>query len=76
MVHRPDRLVDILYLMREHNIEPKKIRFVYPNKRKNTNLILIKGIKCGKPFLIFEDNLYVYNENGKYTEEILKIYNK
>ena len=76
MVHRPDRLVDILYLMREHNIEPKKIRFVYPNKRKNTNLILIKGIKCGNPFLIFEDNLYVYNENGKYTEEILKIYNK
>ena len=76
MVHRPDRLVDIFYLMRKNKIEPKIIRFVYPNKQKLTNLILIKGIKCGKPFLKFEDNLYVYDEDGNYTEEILRIYNK
>ena len=76
MVHRPDRLVDILYFMRKNNIEPKKIRFVYPNKQKSTNLILIKGVKCGKPFLKFEDNLYVYDENRNYTEDILRIYSK
>ena len=76
MVHRPDRLVDIFYFMRKFNIEPKKIRFVYPNKNKKSNIILIKGVKCGKPFLKFEDNLYVYDEKGNYTEEILKIYNK
>lgn len=76
MVHRPDRLVDIIYLMRYYNIEPKKIRFVYPNRQKPTNLILIKGVKCGKPFLKYEDNLYVYDEDGNYTEEILRIYNK
>ena len=76
MVHRPDRLVDIIYLMRYYNIEPKKIRFVYPNRQKPTNLILIKGVKCGKPFLKYEDNLYVYDEDGNYTEDILRIYNK
>ena len=76
MVHRPDRLVDIIYLMRYYNIEPKKIRFVYPNRQKPTNLILIKGVKCGKTFLKFEDNLYVYDEDGNYTEDILRIYNK
>ncbi len=76
MVHRPDRLVDIFYLMRSKKIEPKKIRFVYPNKNKNANLILIKGIKNAKPFLQYENNLYIYNEDGNYTEEILKIYNK
>ena len=76
MVHRPDRLVDIFYLMREKKIEPKNIRFVYPNKHKKANLILIKGVKCGKPFLKYEDNLYVYDDDGSYTEEILKIYNK
>ena len=76
MVHRPDRLVDIIYLMRYYNIEPKKIRFVYPNRQRPTNLILIKGVKCGKPFLKFEDNLYVYDEDGNYTGEILRIYNK
>ena len=76
MVHRPDRLVDIFYSMRENKIEPKKIKFVYPNKNKKTNLVLIKGIKNGKQFLEFENNLYVYNEDGNYTNEILKIYNK
>ena len=76
MVHRPDRLVDIFYSMRKNKIEPKKIKFVYPNKNKKTNLVLIKGIKNGKQFLEFENNLYVYNEDGNYTDEILKIYNK
>ena len=76
MVNRPDRLVDIFELMRKYKIEPKKIKFVYPNKNKKTNLILIKGVKNGKQFLEFENNLYVYNEDGNYTDEILKIYNK
>ena len=76
MVHRPDRLVDIFYEMRKNKIEPKKIKFIYPNKNKKTNLVLIKGIKNGKQFLEFENNLYVYIEDGNYTNEILKIYNK
>ncbi len=76
MVHRPERLVDIFSIMRENRIEPKKIKFVYPNKTKKTNLVLIKGVKNGKPFLEFENNLYVYNDEGKYTDDILEIYNK
>ena len=76
MVHRPDRLVDIFYLMRQYKVEPKKIKFIYPKKSKKTNLVLIKAIKNANSFLEYEDNLYVYDENGKYTDEILKIYNK
>lgn len=76
MVHRPERLVDILWTMRQEKIEPKKIKFIYPNKNKKTNLVLIKGVKNGNPFLEFDDNLYVYDENGNYTDEILKIYGK
>ena len=76
MVNRPDRLVDIFELMRKYKIEPKKIKFVYPNENKKTNLILIKGVKNGKQFLEFENNLYFYNEDVNYTDEILKIYNK
>ena len=76
MVHRPERLVDILNIMRAKKIEPKKIRMVNPNINKKSNLVLIKGVKCGKPFLEVEKNLYVYNLDGTYTEEILKIYNK
>lgn len=76
MVHRPERLVDIISLMRKFKIEPKKLRFVCPNKNKEPNMVLIKGIKNAKEFLKIEKNLYVYNEDGKYTDEILKIYNK
>ena len=76
MVHRPERLVDILSLMRKYKIEPKILKFVSPNKNKEPNLILIKGIKNDNSFLKVEKTLYVYNEDGKYTNEILKIYNK
>lgn len=76
MVHRPERLVDILSLMRKYKIEPKILRLVYSNKNKEPKLILIKGIKNAKQFLKLESNLYIYDENGEYTEEIKKIYNK
>ena len=76
MVHRPERLVDILSLLRYYKIEPKEIRFVYSNINKQPKLILIKGIKNAKPFLKVDKNLYIYDENGNYTKEILEIYNK
>ena len=50
MVHRPERLVDILSLMRKYKIEPKILKFVSPNKNKEPNLILIKGIKNANSF--------------------------
>ena len=76
MVHRPERLVDILELMRKYRIEPKVLKMVCPNKNKEPNLVLIKGVKNAKPFLKIEKNLYVYDTENKYTKEILEIYNK
>ena len=76
MVHRPERLADIIYLMRKYKIEPKQIKFVSPKIGKEPNLVLIKGVKNANEFLKFENVLYVYNEDGSYTEELLRIYNK
>ena len=76
MVHRPERLVDIFYLMRKYKIEPKEIRMVFSNVKTKPKMVLIKGIKNGGQFLNFRENLYIYDSNGKYTEEIFKIYNK
>lgn len=76
MVHRPERLVDILAIMRRYKIEPKILRFVFSNKNSEPKLILVKGIKNAKPFLKVLNNLYIYKENGEYTEEIKKIYHK
>ena len=74
IVHRPDRLTDILYTMRKYKIEPKYIRFVQAKINKKPNLLLIEGVKDGRPDLKFHDPLIVYNEDGSYTDEIYKIY--
>ena len=76
MVHRPDRLVDIIDTFKKYKLEPKTIRFIYPKINKESNLILIKATKGGKSFLRIEKPLIIYNEDGTYTDEILKIYNK
>ena len=76
MVHRPDRLIDIIESFRKHSLEPKNIRFIYPKINKEPNLVLIKATKGGKQFLKMEKPLIVYNEDGSYTDEILEIYNK
>lgn len=76
MVHRPHRLVDILCLCRQYKLEPKKLRFVHPNKNKKPNIFLIQCVKYGRPELKFMDPLYVYEEDGGYTEEIHQIYGR
>ena len=76
MVHRPERFADIIELMRKYKIEPKEIRFVQPNACKAPNLVLMKGVKNANAFLKVDKPLIIYKENGEYTDEILKIYDK
>lgn len=76
MVHRPNRLADIIETFRKYKLEPKNIRLVYPKINKEPNLVLIKATKEGKEFLKVETPLIVYNDDGSYTNEILKIYNR
>ncbi|MCG8483906.1 MAG: tRNA1(Val) (adenine(37)-N6)-methyltransferase [Clostridia bacterium] len=76
LVHRPHRLVDILYLCRKYRLEPKRIRFVHPQKNKKPNILLLHCTKYGKPELKFLDPLYVYKEDGTYTDEIYQIYER
>jgi len=75
MVHRPDRLVDILSTMRKHRIEPKRIRMVHPSVNKAPNIVLIEGLRDGGTFLKWEPPLYVHTEDGGYTNEINNMYN-
>jgi len=76
MVHRPNRLVDICTLSRKYKLELKEIRLVCPNKNTKPNILLIHGVKNARPDLKFLDPLYVYDENCKYTREIMEIYER
>lgn len=72
LVQRPEKLVDIIYLMRKNNIEPKRILFICPKKGGNANILLIEGTKNGKPGLKILDPIYSHTENNEYTEDLLK----
>lgn len=74
MVHRSDRLIEIIEEMRKNNIEPKKIQLIYPKKNTNSNMVLIEGKKNGNPGLIIKEPLYIHDENGEYLEEINKLF--
>ncbi|RLQ91701.1 tRNA1(Val) (adenine(37)-N6)-methyltransferase [Falsibacillus albus] len=69
-VHRPGRLMDILTLMRQFRIEPKRLRFVYPKMGKEANTILIEGIKDGRPDLKILPPLYIHTDDNQYSEEV------
>lgn len=75
IVHKPERMPDIIQKMRENKIEPKEIKTVYSNKKTEASLILIKGIKGANKFFKILEPLYIYEENEEYTKEIKEIYN-
>lgn len=74
LVHRPERLVDILVEMRKNNIEPKKIQYVYPRMHQESHILLIEGKKNGRPGLKILPPIYVHNIDGSYTEEVQKFF--
>lgn len=76
IVHKTDRLIDIITAMRNNNIEPKRIRFIYPKENSESNLVLVDGHKNGKSGLKILKPLYVHNDDGSYTEEVLKQFGK
>lgn len=74
MVHRTDRLIEIIEEMRKNNIEPKKIQLIYPKEHTNSNMVLIEGKKNGNPGLIIKEPLIIHDENGEYLEEIKALF--
>ena len=74
MVHRPERLIQIINMMQKYGIEPKKIRLVYPKVGKDANILLIEGVKNGKSGLKVEKPLIVHDEEGNYVPEIRKMF--
>lgn len=74
MVHRPFRLAEIISLMVQYRIEPKRMRLVYPYADREPNMVLIEGLRGGRPRMTVEKPLIVYKEPGKYTDEIYDVY--
>lgn len=74
LVHRPERISDIIISMRNNNIEPKIIQFVHPYISSGANIVLIEGVKNGKPGLKIKPPIISHKNNGEYSDEIKKIF--
>ena len=76
MCHRVERLCDVIVSMRLSGIEPKKLRFVQQRKNKQPKLFLIEGRKGANPGIITLPVLFIEDESGNLSQEILDIYGK
>lgn len=76
MVNRPERLADIFEYSRKYKLEPKELQLVYSKIKSKPVLVLIKATKNARKYLKVKEPLYIYNKDGNYTEDILRIYNK
>ena len=74
MVHRPFRLAEIINFMHQYGLEPKRMQLVHPFIDKEPNVVLIEGLRGGKPRITVEKPLIVYQKPGVYTDEIYDIY--
>lgn len=75
MVHRSERLMEIMQLMGQNKMQVKKLRFIYTKTTSpHSAMVLIKAIKGAKSGLKVQSPLYVY-EGLNYTPEVLKIFN-
>lgn len=74
MVHRPFRLAEIMTEMSQYKLEPKRMQLVYPYVDKEPNMVLIEGVRGGRPRMSVEKPLIVYRSPGEYMPEIYDVY--
>ncbi len=74
MVHRPFRLAEIMVVLREYRLEPKRMQLVHPFVDREPNMVLIEANRGGRPRMTVERPLIIYREPGVYMPEIYEIY--
>lgn len=76
LVHRTERLSEIINMLLKYNLQPKRIRFLYPKELENSNLVLIDARKNGNIGLKVLPPLICHNMDGSYTKEVLDMFRR
>ena len=74
LVHRPFRLAEIIFVLKQYQLEPKRMQLVCPFADKEPNLVLLEAVRGGKPRITVDKPLIVYEKPGVYTEDIRILY--
>ena len=74
LVHKPERLTDVLCSLRAHRMEPKRLRFVCKEGGSAPSLFLLEGRRGGKPGLQIQPSLLLQTADGSPAAELDRIY--
>ena len=75
MIHRPERLEEIFKSMKDNNITPKIVQFIYPKEGQNSNMVIIEGRKNARKGIKVLPPIIVHNKNNEYRDEIKRMFN-
>lgn len=76
VVHRPERLAELLATMTRHAIEPKRLQTVAPTAEQAPILVLVEGRRGGNPGLMIAPPLALYAPDGGDSPAIKEIYRR
>ena len=76
LVHKPERMSEVLCCMSRHGLEPKRLRLVCHRAELAPNLALIEGRRGGRPGMKVEPLLVLRNADGEETDEVKRIYRR
>ena len=74
LIHHPNRLAELIVALEKREMEPKRLRFVHSSPATEAKMVLIEAVKGGRTGLKVEKPLYIYNEDGSYTDQMKAIY--
>ena len=74
IIYHPCRLSELIETLKKKNLEPKRLRFIHSTRSSEAKMVLVEAVKGGRTGLKVENPLFLYNEDGSYTEEMLEIY--
>lgn len=74
LVHKPERLADLICALRGAQLEPKRMQLVQHRASALPSLVLLEARRGGKPGLACEPNLILYDETGLPTAAYRRIY--
>jgi len=73
MIYHPFRLAELISLLRDKKLEPKRMRFVHSKIGEEAKMVLIEAVMGSGTWLKISPPLYIYEERNNYSPELKKI---
>lgn len=74
LIFLPERLPELLTLMQQCTLEPKRLRLVHHTVGEGARLVLVEGFKKGRPGLVVEPPLVLYIAEKELSREVASWY--